>query len=364
MLFWLEFIAAFFLLIYAYLIIKFYFGWKNISPEIEKNANSQISISLIVCCKNEATRLPTLIEALRAQTLSDFELIWINDHSTDATAEMLTASVPFFKHARLIHAAGFGKKAAQREGIISSEAELIITTDADCVPGPDWIETIKSFYCSTSADLIIAPVKFKDSKTSFGMLQQLEFMSLVASGMGAAGAGMPVFCNAANMAFKREMWIACAGDLHVEEMSGDDVFLLHAIKKRRGRVEVLKNEDAMILTAGQPDLQSFLKQRKRWLSKTSSYTDRDIIITGMIVAGINFLILNLFAISLFNPALWVLFLFVFGAKFLIDFFFLRSVSDFFKVPVSFSITLLLAVLYPFYVLISGLSSLLSKNKNW
>lgn len=353
-----------FLLSYMYLILRFYLGWKNIPVKIEENTRSLFSVSLIICCRNEAKRLPALIESLKSQTCNDFELIWVNDHSTDATAEMLAASVPFFQHARIIHATGFGKKAAQREGIISSNAELIITTDADCVPGTEWIETIVSFYSLTRADLIIAPVRYIDVDTVFGKLQQTEFMSLVASGMGAAGAGMPVFCNAANMAFKREMWIECAGDLHAEEMSGDDVFLLHAIKKRMGRIEVLKHKDAMIETSGQPGLKSFLKQRKRWLSKTSSYTDRDIILTGLTIAGINVVIMTLFTVSLFCPGLWFTFFIVFGAKFLIDFLFLRSVSGFFDVSVRIPITLLLALLYPFYVLISGFSSLLSKNRSW
>ncbi len=361
--------SVFILIAYQSLIVVFIRGWVKVpffDAEITptQHESAQDKPSVVVCCRNEAHHLPALIDALKSQSCKSYELIWVNDHSTDQTQEVLEKSLIHFTDAKIIQSPVPGKKQAQRAGILAAKGEFIITTDADCVPASTWIETMVDFQSQQQADLIIAPVKFYRGKSLFTRIQQLEFAILVGSGMGAAGAGMPVFCNAANMALTKQAWLDSAGDLHEEILSGDDVFLLHSVKKRIGKVAVLKSMQAMVVTGYQKTLKSFFRQRVRWASKSSKYKDGDTIVTGLIVTVINLVLPVLVLFAVFQPQLWFLFGVVFLLKFLIDSLFLITIRSFFQLKISVSHVLLLSLLYPVYVVGVGMFSVVHKRRKW
>lgn len=362
-------ISVFILIAYLALIVAFVRGWAK-TPFFDaeftsiQHQSERERPSVVVCCRNETHHLPALIEALRSQHCQSFELIWVNDHSTDQTQQVLEDSLIHFTDAQIIQSPLPGKKHAQRAGILAAKGEFIITTDADCVPSSTWIETMVNFQSQQQADLIIAPVKFYRGKSLFTQIQQLEFATLVGSGMGAAGSGMSIFCNAANMGFTKQAWIDSADDLHEEEISGDDVFLLHSIKQRKGKVAVLKSMQAMVITGYQKTLKSFFRQRVRWTSKSPKYKDVDTIATGFIVAAINLLLLVLAALAVFQLRLWLLFGVVFLLKLLIDVLFLMIIRPFFQLRIRALHVLLLSLFYPVYVVGVGVFSIFQNRRKW
>jgi cellulose synthase/poly-beta-1,6-N-acetylglucosamine synthase-like glycosyltransferase len=349
-------------LLIIFLLIK---GWNKI-PYFEMISTSEFQnrISVVVCCRNEAHHLPVLIEALKAQTNQHFELIWVNDHSTDHTLQIMHSTVEFFEHVQIVNVLAKGKKQAMKAGVIAASGDLIVTTDADCLPAQYWLESISSFQQHQKADLIIAPVKLFQGDNLFTHLQQLEFSTLVGTGMGAAGVDMPILCNAANMAFTKQAWLESAADLHEEEISGDDVFLLLSIKKRNGKIAVLKSREAMVSTGYKKSLSSFINQRRRWASKSSKYTDWHVLSTGIIVAGVNFLLFALFVMAFFFPQLWLVFLSAFIIKFMTDNYFLQFIHPLFLFKLNVLNVLALSLVYPVYVTFVGISSLIWKRKNW
>lgn len=355
------------LLLLAYLFIIYIFikGW-NKTPyfEITSTTGKPCKISVVICCKNEAHHLPALMDALRVQRYNQFELVWVNDHSTDETLQIMNASVRFFEQVQIINAMANGKKKALKEGILAASGDLIVTTDADCIPGEYWLESISNYQQQTNADLIICPVKIPQGRSLFTRLQSLEFATLVGTGMGAAGAEMPILCNAANMAFTKIAWMQSAGDLHDEEISGDDVFLLLSIKKRKGTIAVLKSPEAMVLTGYKKNLRSFINQRRRWASKSSKYTDWQILTVGAIVAAISFTLFVLFVGAFFFTQLWLVFLSVFLVKFITDYLFLRIIRPCFLFQLKVFDVFALSLVYPVYVTTVGLSSLVWKRKSW
>lgn len=349
------------------MIMVFVIGWNKLSKESKEVDTHKIDISqevsLVICCKNEAHNLPALIEALKQQSVSNFELIWVNDNSTDETLEILEDSVHYFADAKVLNSPFTGKKQAQQLGISSAKANFIITTDADCKPDTKWIEFFLNFQEKHHADLIIAPIKLADGVNTSQRLQQLEFATLVGSGMGAAGAGFPIFCNAANMAFNKQIWIDCQNDMHNNEISGDDVFLLHCIKKRKGNIKVLNISESIVETNPVKTLKEFVNQRKRWASKSSQYQDVATIFTALNVSLINIFLILLFFTSIFFPSVWKIFVFVFLFKFITDYSFLANIKSFFRLNFSVVDVFLLSVIYPFYVVL-GICSLFKKRNKW
>jgi len=362
---WIAFSTVIICSLYFVLISIFYVGWRHISVFVPKgNELIRTKISVIVACRNEEDHIRQLIGCLAQQSNQNFELIMVNDHSQDATRSYINMAQETFPKLRLIDAVGYGKKNAIREGILNSTAELIVTTDADCLPSYHWLEAIACFYRKYPSDLIICPVRLSGKDNLFSYLQILEFTTLIASTGGAAGAGMPVLCNGANLAFKKKVWLDCQTDLHEEEQSGDDMFLLESVKKKKGVIRFLKSESAFVTTEQAGKLDKFIKQRRRWTSKSSLYTDWQVIFTACLVLSVNLLLLVLLSLSFFNAIALIIFLSLFLFKYALDTAFLYSTRNFFQLNKIWIYSLILSIFYPFYVVFISVSILFIKPIAW
>lgn len=346
---------------YLILIVSFTRGWKHIPYfEQQNEPASELKISVIVACRNEERNLNQLLAALKNQTTSAFELVLINDHSTDNTKSLMESAKSDFADILILDAVGSGKKQALKQGILSAKGDLIITTDADCIPECTWIETIAAFQYEFPSDLIICPVGMIGENTTFDRLQQLEFTTLVASGAGAAGANMPIMCNGANLAFTKEAWLQSEYELHDEQISGDDMFLMLSIKKRNGMVRFLKSSKAFVYTSSNPTLNSFFRQRQRWTSKSTVYTDCQVIFTACTVFFVSLIQIALLAFSIYDLLYLYLFVVVFFVKYFADLLLLSNVKTFFKLKHVVLYAFLLSLLYPFYIVVVAISGLKKK----
>ena len=351
--------------LYFILIILFIIGWKRISIFVPSGRKSKsLTVSVIVVCKNEEEHLRSLLSCLAQQSYQDFELVVVNDHSTDSTPQIMESAEKAFSKIQIINSIGHGKKAALKEAVESANGDLIITTDGDCLPSFHWIETITCYYRKNPCDLMICPVKLNKKETLFSKLQSLEFTSLVASGGAAAGIGMPILCNGANLAFKKKTWLKNQAHLHEEEQSGDDIFLLQSIKKRGGKIRFLKSESAFVYTDPAESFAAFFKQRQRWAAKSPTYTDWQLIFTACIVFVISVLPFVLIGFSIENEKIWNVLLFVTVFKYMMDGLFLYSVRDFFQLQYVWFYALILSIIYPFYIVYTAISALVIKPKTW
>ena len=100
---------------------------------------SRVKCSVIVPAYNAADTLPACLHALLHQTVarSEYEVIVVDDGSTDGTGETVPQS-----EVVLISQAHRGPAAARNSGIRAARGELLLFTDADCVPTPNWIEAM------------------------------------------------------------------------------------------------------------------------------------------------------------------------------------------------------------------------------
>jgi len=362
---WIVAFSALITLFYALLIIVFSIGWRRLEqPYLSESNISDILISVIVPCRNEEGHIEALLFSLKNQKFQHFELLLVNDHSVDATCDYILEALKDFANVRLIDASGFGKKNALREGIMESKGDFIVTTDADCVHPERWLESIAAFQTLYHCDLLILPVKLVGNDSVFFDIQQLEFVSLVASGAGATGAGMPILCNGANLAFPKEIWMRHKDDLHEEEQSGDDIFLLEKVKQERGVIKFLKSEHAFAFAGAADTLGDLFRQRRRWTSKAPAYSDWQLIFTACVIFSISLVELVLFVLSAFDYRYLMLLISVFAVKYVIDSQFLYSVSTFFQLKRVWFNAFLLSIVYPFYIVAVAVSSLFLKPKQW
>ncbi|MDD3322273.1 MAG: glycosyltransferase [Paludibacter sp.] len=351
--------------LYLALIIVFIIGWKRVFTFVPKgNENLKISISVVVPCRNEAKNIRHFISSIAQQSYQNFELILVNDHSTDLTRSYIKNAQTVFPKIVLIEAEGYGKKNALKEGVLKAKSDFIVTTDADCIPSYHWLETLVCYQQKYPADLIICPVKLSADDNFLSHLQAIEFSTLVASGAAAAGVGIPILCNAANLAFTKQTWLNSREDLHEELISGDDIFLLQSVKKREGEIIFLKSESVFVTAQPTKSVSEFIHQRRRWASKSPAYNDWHIIYVACLILLISVWELILLALSFSNIIALILLGSLFLFKYFIDNLFLVRIKKFFQLQNTWLYSIPLSIIYPFYIVFVGITSILFKPKKW
>jgi cellulose synthase/poly-beta-1,6-N-acetylglucosamine synthase-like glycosyltransferase len=253
------------------------------------------AVTVIVPARNEEAQIAACIGSLAAQRYPKerMEVLVLDDHSEDATRGRAEAAMRDDGRFRIITVDGAGKKAAVTQGVREARGEVIVTTDADCLHGESWLLSMCAPF-GGEADIVAGPVVYTGRATLFQRLQALEFLGLMGVGAGFIGIGYPRLCNGANLAYRRECFIAVSGfEGNAGVHSGDDEFLLHKIVYQAGGIaRFVTRQDALVRTAASHNVRAFLRQRIRWASKGRRYDD------GRFVA---FLVL-LFAYFLFAAA--------------------------------------------------------------
>lgn len=268
------------------------------APNSDPNA---LSYSIIVPARNEAENIEFCLEALLRQDFpaDRYEIILVNDHSEDDTvarALKVAGDAPHFKLLHLPEIQGIAyKKAAVAHGISSAKGDVIITTDADCNMGPDWLQAMADRF-GPEVGLVSGPVLL-ESETVFEHFQALEFMGLIAVGAAAIRAGSPNMCNGANLAYRKAAFDEVGGFKDIDHIaSGDDELLMHKIASETDwTVDFATDRRAVVCTDALPDLAAFRAQRLRWVSKSTQYKRSSItatlVISWLAMAGFPLLLI-------------------------------------------------------------------------
>ena len=359
---------------YIILIQIYTQAWKK-QPEQVTTQNNHPFIYVIIPFRNEKDNIINLLQALQNQNYPTdcYEVIAVNDHSTDGTPEIIKEKFTSFSNFRLLHSLNEGKKAALKFGILDSKGGLIATTDADCIPGNNWLEAIASSFMPGKTAMLAGPVKMTGNNTFFSRFQAMEFMALQMCGAGAIFANQAVFCSGANLMFSKNYWLNVQDEIEGKNIaSGDDVFLLHALKKQKKKIVFIKNKDAIVTTKTEKNFRDFLKQRVRWGGKSLNYKDGDTIFLAIVVALINLafmitlpLLLSIILFDFISFFTWLSYLTSFSAFFFLkisnDYILLKEGAKFYDTKISIPEFLLFSFIYPFYLVVAAFGSLFFKS---
>ena len=263
-----------------------------------------------------------------------------------------------------------GKKHALSKLIHAATSEYVWLHDDDIVLPKSTQKAVL-----LDGDLIILPLRMESESDKPSLLEKLqiaEYAAIQELTMRTAKAGHAVMCSGANLIVRREAWLACEPDLHPEIPSGDDMFLLEAMKKRGYKIAVIDEPDFTAVVHPAPTWRSFFRQRMRWAGKAPKYTDPDILRCGALIVAANLL-------QLLCPLILLI-------KFPIEYSLIRqremtnvncqmSNLQIFKSSnvkcqmtnkeprTPWYVALLLELLYPFYILLSLLGGLF-RQKKW
>jgi len=304
-------------------------------------------ISVVVAMRNEASNVDSLLESLLNQSYADYEVILVDDHSTDDTLSVVRRYTGD-RSLRVMVSAGEGKKHAITSGIAAARGTWIVTTDADCRHHPSWLEALASAM-GENVNMVCAPVVISDSGSVWGKLQQTEFFSVMALTIASFYWRKPVMCNGANLAYRKSIFEKVGGFSGNEGVpSGDDEFMMRKVLRAHpASVHCITGSPAVVHTALLPDLATFLRQRIRWASKWRFSGDATSQAAAIFIFLVQCAVLTSFVMVALNPLSWVTILL--GLKAIAEGFLLRHAARTLHTKFHLLSFLALQVIYPVYV---------------
>ncbi|HEY0653328.1 MAG TPA: glycosyltransferase [Chryseosolibacter sp.] len=311
-------------------------------------------ISVVVPFRDEQESLASLLDDLRQQEFSNYEVILVNDHSSDDSVAI--AEQHRFPNVSIVQNRHLGKKAALDTGIEIAKGEIIVTTDADCSVGKHWLESIRKSLVNPKIKFVFGAVGIQPQPTFFAALQRVEFASLIGSGAASSAIGFPTMSNGANLAFRKEAFAQVKGYKGNEHIaSGDDEFLMRKIIQTfPDSVKFIPYADATVLTKPQKSLAEFVQQRLRWAGKWRHNSSKVSVALAFFIVGVQLAFTAAVISSLFSLNYSILILLL--TKMFLEATFINRVCRFTKVGMAWAAFLVLQIVYPFYVLGIGLMS--------
>jgi poly-beta-1,6-N-acetyl-D-glucosamine synthase len=288
------------------------------------------ALTVLVPARNEAHCIAACLQALRAQEATA-EIIVINDHSEDGTAET-AAGIEGVRVVQLDEMQQ-GKKAAIMAGIAAASGEVILVTDADCIPPPQWSRLLAE-QVNGNVRMAFGPVLMQGHCNWLTAMQEIESITVQAVSTGLLSGGVAFTASGASMAYVRDLPAVTRSYENNTTPSGDDVLLLlrtHA--QQPDSVRWVHDLSAAVPAAAAQRLSTFFAQRIRWASKYKYYSSGRVWFTGSVIAAMSFLPFLLLGLACFFPQLiWLVYTNLL-LKFAADFLLLSLAVTFFRKPI-------------------------------
>ncbi len=355
-------IIALFVL-YSLLIIYYWLAWRSV-PVFIPAPPARLKVSVIIPARNEEKNIGSLLTSLQKQTYLKelFEVIVVDDHSTDNTAMV----VQQYAGVRLLQLKEEGinsyKKKAIETGIAASAGDWIVTTDADCIVHPEWLQTIASYQQKTNAVLIAAPVDLNCNSSLLQIFQATDFMILQAITGASVHKKIHSMGNGANLAYEKKAFNEVSGFSAIDHIaSGDDMLLMHKIwKKYPGNIAYLKSKEAIVSTEPMKTWKEFFNQRIRWASKANKYDDKKITAVLLLVYLFNLSFLSLIIAGFLCYTWWLWLAAMWAAKTIVEWPLVYSAAVFFNKQKLLKYFFFLQPLHILYTIAAGFLGLFGK----
>lgn len=256
-----------------YFLLFSLFAFEKKKPSKPQN----LPVSVIVCAKNEAKNLSILIPQLLQQAYQNFEIVLINDASSDETLEIMEQFEAENDNIKIVNVenneAFWGnKKYALTLGIKAATNDYLVFTDADCVPASrSWLAEITQHFSSTKK-IIIGYGAYARKKHSFlNVLIRFETLMAAVQAFSYTKLGIPYTAVGRNMAYHRSEFFRVNGFVnHIKIRSGDDdLFIKDAATGKN--TAICYSQNSHTISQPKTNFNDWFRQKRRHVSTAAHY---------------------------------------------------------------------------------------------
>ncbi|HEY6975098.1 MAG TPA: glycosyltransferase [Chitinophagaceae bacterium] len=322
--FWRLTIFACFCLVSAIQLFYYLFFFQKLAfykPPF-KPASQEYPVSVIICARDEAKNIAqNLPGVLVQQYRTTHEVIVVNDNSTDETKYLLKEfkksfkelnTIPLTQEAKMIP----GKKFPLSMGIKSAKHEIVLLTDADCIPASElWIQKMQEGYYDTK-QIVLGYGAYHKHPGILNKLIRFETFHSALQYFSFALAGIPYMGVGRNLSYKKELFFNNKGFSSIHHIPGgdDDLFINMVATKKNTAIVV--DKDAHTLSEPAPTWKIWSKQKFRHYTTSKYYKGKHKFWLGLY--SLSQVLLFPFLIAALVFYIWWIALAVFGLRMLLQ----------------------------------------------
>ncbi len=284
-------LGEFFFLTFLLATIVQLLFWAGFFSKLSYYKNNNINnpysqpVSVIICAKNEAENLKTYLPKILEQDYPHFEVVLVNDGSTDNSEQILLDIKKKYPILRVISEQKRtlpGKKEALQKGIMAAAYENLLLTDADCFPATnDWIKSMM-LNLQHPCQLVLGYSPYRAENTLINFFIRYETIYAAAQYLSFALAGMPYMGVGRNIAYKKTLFIESKGfERHLNIASGDDDLFVNQVA-RQHNTQINIQKEALVYSIPKSSWRDYYYQKRRHLSTASSYQVKHQILLGVL----------------------------------------------------------------------------------
>lgn len=305
--------------LFYYLFFFRRLAWFRARP---KEKSQQHPVSVVVCARNEAANLAKNLPGILVQTYpTTHEVIVVDHNSQDETRYLLEAFGKTFKHLQAVNliqeAKGIpGKKYPLSIGIKESKHEIVLLTDADCVPASEyWIQKMQDGYYD-GIEVVLGYGAYHKKPGLLNKLIRFETFHSALQYFSYALAGMPYMGVGRNLSYKKEVFFKHKGFSSINHVASgdDDLFISMAANKKNTGIVI--DKEAVTLSQPQVTFRGWVRQKARHYTTGKFYKPVHKFLLGMYSLS-HFLLYPFFIVSMIFFD-WHITLAVFAVRFLLQ----------------------------------------------
>jgi cellulose synthase/poly-beta-1,6-N-acetylglucosamine synthase-like glycosyltransferase len=253
-----------------YALLRAVLAWG--STRRQPTSSAQPFVSVLVAARNEAAHLPRLLQALTTQAYPHYEIIVVDDRSTDATPHVVAAWQQRDRRVvsvRVEHDPGLRspKIAALQHGIAHARGQLLLFTDADCTMPPTWIARMAAYFAPGVGAVIGYAELSTPNNSAVERIQAFDYFANMTLARGATKLGRPLGAGGANIAYRRTTYDEAGGFAALPPtVIADDMALVQQIADRTScRIAFCDEPGAAVRSPAVPTPREAINRQLRWM---------------------------------------------------------------------------------------------------
>jgi len=346
----------------------YYYGW--IFRPIEQADNPLPSptlppLSVIICAREEEKSLRLYLPLVLSQDYPQYEVIVIEDNSSDGSKEVLDNLVLQYPHLRYTSIGSKelpGKKGALLYALKMASFSHLVFTDADCYPASDkWLTAYGEKFAG-GADIVLGFGAYTDIGTLLSQVVQYETLLTSMQYHSWWRAGLPYMAVGRNWGYHSKL--NPQGELfyHLPPISGGDDDLLLQKIVRGANTQVIFNQDAITWSAPPKGWREWIAQKRRHTTAGRYYMHKYRLRLAIFFAShAGWIGLSLMGLSSGYGSILLIIIILRWVVMIRRVIFWKNLHHS-KLILNF--TVIMDVLFPFYLIAIGLASMITPKKNW